>query len=105
MFKVLILIALIACVALAAKKEDKLIRFDLKKIPDREFVAGILARAAKGIKPSYKLKGSGSIVINDYENSQYYGEISLGMLIFYLYSLLFIYSLLYSIIRNSWTII
>lgn len=105
MFKVLILIALIACVALAAKKEDKLIRFDLKKIPDREFVAGILARAAKGIKPSYKLKGSGSIVINDYENSQYYGEISLGMLIFYLHSLLFIYSLLYSIIRNSWTII
>ena len=80
MFKVLILIALIACVALAAKKEDKLIRFDLKKIPDREFVAGILARAAKGIKPSYKLKGSGSIVINDYENSQYYGEISLGIL-------------------------
>ena len=79
MFKVLILIALIACVALAAKKEDKLIRFDLKKIPDREFVAGILARAAKGIKPSYKLKGSGSIVINDYENSQYYGEISLGI--------------------------
>ena len=105
MFKVLILIALIACVALAAKKEDKLIRFDLKKIPDREFVAGILARAAKGIKPSYKLKGSGSIVINDYENSQYYGEISLGMLIFYLYSLLFIYSLLYLITRNSWTII
>ena len=105
MFKVLILIALIACVALAAKKEDKLIRFDLKKIPDREFVAGILARAAKGIKPSYKLKGSGSIVINDYENSQYYGEISLGMLIFYFYSLFFIYSLLYSIIRHSWTII
>ncbi len=39
---------------------------------------GILARAAKGIKPSFKVKGSGSIVINDYENSQYYGEIQLG---------------------------
>lgn len=27
---------------------------------------------------SYQQTGSGSVVINDYENSQYYGEISLG---------------------------
>jgi len=53
------------------------ISFPLQKKPDREFVAGILARAAKGHKLTYK-KDSGSIVINDYENSQYYGSISLG---------------------------
>jgi len=40
MFKVLILIVFIATVALAAQKDDKLVRFELKKIPDREFVAG-----------------------------------------------------------------
>mmetsp|Transcript_14062 Transcript_14062/g.23380 ORF Transcript_14062/g.23380 Transcript_14062/m.23380 type:complete len:383 (+) Transcript_14062:19-1167(+) len=54
------------------------LKFPIKKIEDREFVAGILARAAKGMKPSYKVMDDGSIVINDYENSQYYGEISLG---------------------------
>jgi len=30
-------------------------------------------------RPSYKLKQDGSIVINDYENAQYYGQISLGL--------------------------
>lgn len=30
------------------------------------------------VRPSYRLKTDGSIVINDYENSQYYGEINLG---------------------------
>jgi len=52
--------------------------FPLKKIGDREFVAGILAKAAKGQKLSYRTTEGGSIVINDYENSQYYGEIALG---------------------------
>jgi len=55
-----------------------LVRFQLQKKSDREFVAGILARAYKGQKLSYKVKGDGSIVINDYENSQYYGSITLG---------------------------
>ena len=41
------------------------IKFTLKKKNDREFVAGILARAAKGLQPSYKLSQDGSIVIND----------------------------------------
>jgi hypothetical protein len=35
-------------------------------------------RAAKGHKMSASVGDDGSIVINDYENSQYYGEISLG---------------------------
>jgi len=54
------------------------VRFPLQKKDDREFVAGILARAAKGMKPSFRLAKDGSIVINDYENSQYYGAIHLG---------------------------
>jgi hypothetical protein len=54
------------------------VRFPLEKRDDREFVAGILARAAKGMKPSYRVAKDGSIVINDYENSQYYGAITLG---------------------------
>jgi len=53
-------------------------RFPLQKKNDREFVAQILSRAAKGIKPSCKIGGDGSIVINDYENSQYFGAITLG---------------------------
>jgi len=54
-----------------------LVRFPLRKRSDREFVAGVLSRAAKGQRLSYK-SSPGSIVINDYENSQYYGEIALG---------------------------
>jgi len=55
-----------------------LVRFQLEKKNDRDFVSGILARAAKGLKLSYRSKADGSIVINDYENSQYYGSITLG---------------------------
>jgi len=54
------------------------VRYPLQRKSNREFVAGILARAAKGIPPAYKVSKDGNIVINDYENSQYYGEVSLG---------------------------
>jgi len=50
-----------------------LVRFDLKKRDNSEFVRQIKAAG----KPSYK-STEGSVVINDYQNSQYYGEISLG---------------------------
>lgn len=53
-------------------------KFRLEKKNDREFVAGILARAQKGLKSSYRMGKDGSIIINDYENSQYYGAINLG---------------------------
>lgn len=68
-----IFVAILVLVQVAA-----LHRFPLQKKNDREFVAQILSRAAKGLKPSYKIGGDGSIVINDYENSQYYGAITLG---------------------------
>ncbi len=54
------------------------ISFPLQKVDNVDFVKGVLARAVKGKKASYKLSSTGSIVINDYENSQYYGEIGLG---------------------------
>ena len=53
-----------------------LVRFPLKKRDNSEFVQSIMNSERKGT--TYKLKDDGSIVINDYENSQYYGEISLG---------------------------
>jgi len=53
-------------------------RCPLAKISDAEFVGQIKARAARGQKTSYKVAKDGSIVINDYENSQYYGAINLG---------------------------
>lgn len=53
-----------------------LARFPLKKRDNAEFVKGIINSPRKGV--TYKVKDDGSIVINDYENSQYYGEITLG---------------------------
>jgi len=66
-------LALIALVSVAA-----VYKFPLNKVADKDFVAGIKARAAKGLKPSFRVTQDGSIVINDYENSQYYGQIALG---------------------------
>lgn len=70
--RILVLLSLLAVLS------AELVRFPLKKRSDREFVAGVLARAAKGLESTVKFKQDGSIVINDYENSQYYGEIELG---------------------------
>ena len=55
-----------------------LVRFDLFKKSNEDFVKQIKDRAARGIPNSAKLSSTGSIVINDYDNSQYYGEIDLG---------------------------
>lgn len=55
-----------------------IIRYPLKKRPDREFVEAIITRAMKGLSPVWKKSSDGSMVINDYENAQYYGEIQLG---------------------------
>ena len=50
-----------------------LVRVPMKKRDNHEFVQSVISK-----KPSFKLSDDGSIVINDYENSQYYGEINLG---------------------------
>jgi hypothetical protein len=54
------------------------LKFPVKKIDDHEFVSNILSRIAKGKQPSYYRTEEGAIVINDYENSQYYGQITIG---------------------------
>jgi hypothetical protein len=55
-----------------------ILKFPVKKIDDHEFVSNILSRIAKGKQPSYYRTEEGAIVINDYENSQYYGQITIG---------------------------
>jgi len=57
--------------ALAA---SAVIRVPMKKRPDSEFVRGVLGRDRS---PKVRSR-EGEVVINDYENSQYYGQISLG---------------------------
>lgn len=53
-----------------------LARFPLKKRSNHEFVQSVIAR--KDSPSTVKVTDTGSIVINDYANSQYYGEIQLG---------------------------
>ena len=59
----LVLIAFSA-IFLSRSEERKVITHKLKKINNRDFVAKALARAVKGIKSSFSVKSSGSIVIN-----------------------------------------
>lgn len=54
------------------------VRIKMVKKSDREFVRDILVRAAKGRGMELKTSKTGSIVVNDYENSQYYGLVTLG---------------------------
>lgn len=69
---------IIATLAIAlVAQADKLKRVPMRKRDNKEFVTQIRSRAERGIKSTYK-GSEGSVVINDYENSQYYGEISLG---------------------------
>ena len=62
----------------------ELLRVKLQKIDNDEFLAGILAkadrvRASKELPLNYKYATKeGSIVVNDFMNSQYFGIISLG---------------------------
>lgn len=62
----------------------ELLRLKLQKIDNEDFVNGILSKAqrvhdSKQINVNYKYSGKeGSIVVNDFMNSQYFGIISLG---------------------------
>lgn len=58
--------------------DGKGVSLPIKKRSNGEFVRGIRERAAKGLGMTYQVSGTGSVVINDYENSQYYGQVSLG---------------------------
>jgi len=67
----LLIVAVVLAVVSALSK------FKLQKQSNAEFVSGLLRRAALGQGPSVRAN-QGSIVINDYQNSQYYGEITIG---------------------------
>jgi len=56
-----------------------IIKFQLKKKSDHEFVTALMARrdAANALASKYS-SDPASVVINDYQNSQYYGEIAIG---------------------------
>jgi hypothetical protein len=56
-----------------------IVRIPMEKHEDSTFVQGIVSRAQghnNGLK--YSLKAEGPVVIEDYQNSQYYGQITLG---------------------------
>jgi hypothetical protein len=53
-----------------------LVRLPMKKRSNHEFVQSAIAR--KDTKSSARVSETGSIVINDYANSQYYGEVLIG---------------------------
>lgn len=53
-----------------------LVRFPLKKRDNHEFVQAAIAR--KDVPSTARVSSTGAVVINDYANSQYYGEIQLG---------------------------
>lgn len=66
------------------QSNSELLRVKLQKIDNDEFLAGILAnadriRTSKELPSNYKYAAKeGSIVVNDFMNSQYFGIISLG---------------------------
>lgn len=70
--------AVVAATALAAGVDaaSNLVRFPLKKRDNHDFVQAAIAR--QNTPSTAKVSSTGSVVINDYANSQYYGEIQLG---------------------------
>jgi len=76
MFAQVIVLLAILSVALAG-----VVRVPMRKHDDSSFVQDVVARARAnkyqtGLK--YTLKSEGPVVIEDYQNSQYYGEIEIG---------------------------
>ena len=56
---------------------SKTVKMRIHKRDDKEFVQNIVRAAKNGIKTSHSVSDDGSVVIKDYQNSQYYGEITL----------------------------
>jgi len=69
MFLLLLLLA-----TFLVSAESELVRFQLNKRSNEDFVKGVLSTTASSL-----LRGQeGDVVINDYQNAQYFGTISLG---------------------------
>jgi len=63
---------------LAVAVTANVVKMTIHKREDKEFVQNIVRAAKEGIKTSHSVSDDGSVVIKDYQNSQYYGEITLG---------------------------
>jgi hypothetical protein len=63
---------------LSASCADEIVRVPVHKRKDSDFVRNIVNAANLNKKPRVQVKDTGAIVINDYENSQFYGSITLG---------------------------
>jgi len=70
------LLIVLSVVAVMAQAE--VVRLQMNKKPDSEFVRNIVSQAKEGLSTTHRLGDDGSVVIKDYQNSQYYGEIQLG---------------------------
>ena len=70
------LLVVLALCAIFANAE--IVRMPLHKEENSKFVQNIVERAKTGKGLSATIKSNGAIVIEDYQNSQYYGEITLG---------------------------
>ncbi len=74
MIKIIVVLALFFALV-----SSEVVRVALKKKDNKEFVQNLVKRAEAGKKSSVRVsEGTGSIVINDYANSQFYGPIELG---------------------------
>lgn len=72
------IVNLIVCLALlVATAHSDVVRLTMRKKKDSEFVRNIVQQAKEGISSAHRLSDDGSVVIKDYQNSQYYGEIQL----------------------------
>ena len=69
------LLIVVAVIAVMAQAE--VVRLTMNKKADSEFVRNIVGQAKEGLSTAHKLSDDGSVVIKDYQNSQYYGEIQL----------------------------
>ncbi len=69
--KLFILLLVVAAVT------ANVVKMTMHKREDKEFVQNLVRAAKEGIKTSHSVSDDGSVVIKDYQNSQYYGEITL----------------------------
>ena len=66
----------IVLLAILAVAMGNIVRIPMQKHSDSDFVQSVLKKTLSGSR--VKLNGEGPVVIEDYQNSQYYGQISLG---------------------------
>lgn len=69
---------LFVLLAIVATAMGGVVRIPMHKHANSDFVQGIVKRASSGLMTGAKYGATGPVVIEDYQNSQYYGEITIG---------------------------